>query len=242
MERTPEQASEAAPPAEARCEGDRLEALFDGVEVPPPVPEVREAYGTVESASDVIVVRAGDRRVEARRAVSCLVEPRAGDLVLVALSDRSFVLAVLAHGGERAPGVTLSVEGDVTLQARGGKLALVAGETVTLASGTKVEITAPDLEVRAMKTSFFSASLSYVGRTLDSEIDRLKIAARTVDRTIERVSERIKRSFRTIEEIERVKVQELDVDVEGNVSIHADNTIMSSDKLVKIDGEQIHLG
>ena len=59
---------------------------------------------------------------------------------------------------------------------------------------------------------------------------------------IDRLSERIKRSFRTIEQIERVRAGELDIDVEGNVSLHSDSTIMSSEKLVKVDGEQIHLG
>jgi hypothetical protein len=223
--------------------GDRLDALLEVMEAPRPAPDVREAYGTVESeAGTALVVRVGDRSVKALRAVSCLVEPRAGDRVLVALSDESFVLAVLVKGEQRGPGVTLSVEGDVTLRARGGKLALVANEAVSLASGTKVELSAPELEVRAMKTSFFSASLSYVGRAIDGEIDRLKLVAQTVDRSIDRVSERLGRSFRTIEQIEHVKAKELDVDVEGNLSVHADNTIMSSEKLVKIDGEQIHLG
>jgi hypothetical protein len=63
-----------------------------------------------------------------------------------------------------------------------------------------------------------------------------------VTRTIDRVSERLKKSFRTIEEIEQVRANELGVDVKGNLSIHADNTLMTSDKLVKVDGEQIHLG
>jgi hypothetical protein len=240
MQQSPDQASEPAPSPDAPG-GDRLDALLDGVEVSPREPEVRETYGTVESAADPLVVRVGDRSVKARRAVSCLVEPGVGDRVLVALSDESFVLAVLCRE-HRAEGVTLSVEGDVTLRSRGGKLAMVASEAVTLTSAKRVEVTAPELEVRAMATSFFSASLSYVGRTLDGEIDRIKVAARTVDRTFDRVSERIKRSFRTIEQIERVRAQELDVDVEGNLNVHADNTIMSSEKLVKIDGEQIHLG
>jgi hypothetical protein len=149
---------------------------------------------------------------------------------------------VLVKGEAGGPGVTLSVDGDVTLRARGGKLAMIASEPVTLASGSRVEISAPELTVRAMKTSFFSASLSYIGRALDGEIDRISVTAQTVNRTIDRVSERLKRSFRTIEQIEKVRANEMDIDVEGNLSVHADNTIMSSEKLVKIDGEQIHLG
>jgi Protein of unknown function (DUF3540) len=246
MEHAPFRAGDGAPATERPAEplaGDRLDALVEAMEVPrpPASSEVRETYATVEScAGGVVVVRVGDRPVEARRAVSCLVEPAAGDRVLVALSDESFVLAVLVRGERR--GVTLSVDGDVTLRARGGKLGVVADGAVTLASGARVEINAPELEVRAMKTSFFSASLSYVGRALDAEVGRLKLVAETVDRTIDRVSERLKRSFRTIEQIERVRAKELDVDVEGNVNVHADNTIMNAEKLVKVDGEQIHLG
>jgi hypothetical protein len=239
MERAPVQGDNGA----QAIERDRLDALVEAMETPRPLADVREAYATVESAAGgALVVRVGDRPVKAQRAVSCLVEPAVGDRVLVALSAESFVLAVLVKGEQRGPGLTLSVEGDVTLRARGGKLAVVADEAVSLTSGAKVQLCAPELEVRAMKTSFFSASLSYVGRTIDGEIDRLKLAAHSVDRAIDRVSERIKRSFRTIEEIEQVRAKELDVDVEGNVTVHADSTLLSAEKLVKVDGEQIHLG
>lgn len=249
MERVPEPVSAGAavtlggdPPLEAGgVESARIDSLLDDLEAAPPV--VRETYGTVAAVDgDAVLVHVAGRPLKARRAVSCLVEPVAGDRVLVALSDESFVLAVLAKGELRPPGVTLSVDGDVTLRSRGGKVALVANEAVSLTSGSKVELNAPELEVRAMKTSFFSASLSYIGRTLDGEIDRVKLAARTVDRTIDRVTERVRQSFRTIEEIERVRAHELDLDVEGNFSVHADNTIIGTEKLVKVDGEQIHLG
>ena len=236
MERAPDPESAGA----VVDEGDWLETFV----TPPaaPAPDVRETYGTVEAVEgDLVVVRVSGRAVRVRRAVSCLVEPGAGDRVLVALSDESFVLAVLARGA-RAPGVTLAVDGDVTLRSRGGNLALCANEAVTLTSGSKVELTAPELEVRAMKTSFFSASLSYIGRALDGEIDRVKLVARTVDRAIERVTERVQQSFRTVEQIERLKAKELDIDVEGTVNVQSDNTVMSAEKLVKVDGAQIHLG
>ena len=164
---------------------------------------MRETYGTVEAVDgDMILARIAGRPVRARRAVSCLVEPGVGDRVLVALpglSDESYVLAVLARGERGAPGVTLAVDGDVTLRSRGGKVALVANDAVTLTSESKVELNAPELEVRAMKTSFFSASLSYIGRALDGEVDSIKLVARTVDRVIDRVTERLQQSFRTID-------------------------------------------
>jgi hypothetical protein len=230
------------------AEGDRLDALLDGIEAPPSALDVRQTYAVVEAvAGDFFVARASDRVVRARRAASCIVEPAVGDRVLVAIpsaahghpAEEPFILAVLVKG-ERS--VTLAMDGDVTLRSRGGGISLVASEAVSIASASKVELNAPELEVRTMKTSFFSASLSYIGRALEGEIGRIRLVAQTVDRTIDRVSERVKRSFRTIEEIEKVKAHELDVDVEGNVTLHSDNTVMSAEKLVKVDGEQIHLG
>jgi hypothetical protein len=242
MERVAEPVS-AEPAIETVAEGDRLASLLDGIDPPTPAPVVRETYGTVAAfEADAVVVHVAGRPLKARRAVSCLVEPAIGDRVLVAISDDSFVLAVLVKGEAGAPGVTLAVDGDVTLRSRGGKVALVANDAVSLASATKVELNAPELEVRALKTSFFSASLSYIGRALDGEIDRVKVVARSVDRAIDRVTERIQNSFRTVEGIDRVRAKELDIDVEGNFSVHADNTIIGTEKLVKVDGEQIHLG
>lgn len=253
MERVHDPVSAGAAGEEASGENDLLAMVGD----PEPAPDVRETYGTVESVGgegdgDAIVVRISGRPVRVRRAVSCLVQPGVGDRVLVALpraprsyaglAEESYVLAVLARGERGASGVTLAVDGDVTLKAQGGKVALVATEGVTLTSAAKVELNAPELEVRAMKTSFFSASLAYIGRTLDGEIDRVRLAARTVDRAIDRVTERIQQSFRTIDQIERVKAKELDIDVDGDLDVHSDNTIMASEKLVKVDGEQIHFG
>lgn len=221
----------------------RETALRHEARVPAPsAQEVRQSYAVVESVGTEIVVTVGDRRISTIRAASCLLEPRVSDQVLVAISERgpSFVLSVLVQASA-APSV-LSTEGDLTLRSNAGKVSVVGAEGVNLTSGTEVSVSAPELNVRALSTTFFSESLSYLGRKLDAEVERLKVAAQTVDRVFDRVSERVKRSYRTVEEVEHVKARELDVVVEGNASLHAENTLVSADKLVKLDGEQVHLG
>jgi len=222
-----------------------IDALFDKVGAPHLVPEVKQTYGIVErEAGAELTVRVAQKAVKARRAASCLLEPKVGDQVLVAVTDgdHSFVLAVLVQGARETKGGILSIEGDMTLRAPSGKVAVVASDAVSITSAKEVAVSAPELSVHSLKTTFFSESLSYIGRKIEGEVERLKVVAQVVDRTIDRVSEKIKRSYRTVDEMEQVKAGELDVVVKGNVSVHADNTILSADKLVKVDGEQIHLG
>lgn len=206
--------------------------------------EVHQAYGVVLSTGPELSVRAAGRTIVATRAASCLLEPRGGDQVLLATSDHgpAFVLAVLVQADPSREPSVLSVDGDLTVRSKNGKVSVVGAEAVSLASGTEVSVAAPELSVRALRTTFFSESLSFIGRTLDAEVERLKTAARAVDRAFDRVTERVKRSYRTIDEVEHVKARELDVVVEGNASIHAENALVSADKLVKLDGEQVHLG
>ena len=209
------------------------------------VPEVRQTYGVVTAEGDATLsVRVGTHSIAVKRAASCLLEPKVGDQVLVAVTDRdqSFVLAVLAQAARETKGGVLSLDGDITLRANHGKIAVVAREAISLTSGSEVAISTPELTVQSLKTTFFSESLSYIGRKIETEVEKIKLVAQTLDSTIDRVSARLKRSYRTVEEIEHLKTKELDVVVEGNANLHSDNTIISADKLVKVDGEQIHLG
>jgi hypothetical protein len=234
-----------APLEDAHAESRQIDALLQAVDAPQVPPQVRQTYGVVETESGAsLVVRVGPKSVAARRAASCLLEPKAGDQVLVAVTDdaHSFVLAVLVQGEREAKGGVLSLEGDITLRAATGKVAVVGRDPVTLTSATQVAVSAPELAVHALKTSFFSESLSYIGRKLDGEVERIKVVAQVLDSTIDRMSQRLKRSYRNIEEMEHVKAKALDVVVEGNMSVHSDNAVVSADKLVKVDGEQIHLG
>jgi hypothetical protein len=238
----------AAPDAPSHREGEpepsfpHVESVLAAMETGP-APAVEQTFGIVESIGDVFSVRVGGATIVARRAASCLLEPGPGDQVLVALSDRaSFVLAVLVQAPRPTPGGVLSLEGDVTLRSRQGKVAIVANEGIHITSASEIGLNAPDLNIRSLKTTIFSESLSYIGRRIDTEVERIKLAARAIDSAVDRVSARVKRSFRTVEEMEQVRAKELDIVVEGNASIHGENALVSADKLVKVDGEQVHLG
>lgn len=210
--------------------------------------DVRQSYGTMESRDGALFrVRVGRDVVLARRAKSCLVEPEAGDTVLVARpigerrDEAAFVLAVLAGTDADAESV-IGVDGDLKLRSKHGRVAIVGNEGVAITSGREVAVNAPAITARTMNASLFADSLSFLGRKVDAQIDRVKVLGQTLETVIDHVSSRVKHSFRTIDELERVKAKELHVRAEATLNMHGKNTVMTAEKLVKLDGEQISIG
>jgi hypothetical protein len=113
---------------------------------------------------------------------------------------------------------------------------------VNVTSGGEIAVNAPSLVARTMSASIFSDVLSYVGRKIEAQVDSTTVLGQALETVIDRVSSRVKHSFRTIEEIERVKVNELHVHAESTLNMHGKNTLMTAEKLVKLDGEQILIG
>lgn len=206
-------------------------------------PVVHQTFGVVERKEGrALFVRAGAELVEAARSKSCLLDPAVGDAVLVARSDHhgSWVLAVLSSP-EDAPGCTVEVEGDLTLRSKTGKVA-IAGEAVQVAAGKKVAVAAPELVATSTKATLFADSLTYVGRTIDAQVERVRQVGKSMESVFETVTARMRHSLRTVTGVEKVTANELHVRAESTLNVHGKNTLMTAEKLVKLDGEQIHLG
>jgi hypothetical protein len=201
------------------------------------------AVGEVESKTgDAFAVDTADGPVEALRAVSCLVEPEIGDRVLVAGPEHGelYVLAVLARPGGQPLHMKLS--GDVALGVAKGQLTLAADEGLHLASAKDLSITSPELRIRAEQSHLVMDRITHVGSRLLSHARRIKLVADVIDTFTERLSQRVKRSYRFIDEMDYTRAKEIDQAAEGNISIRGENTLTTARRLVKIDGEQIHVG
>lgn len=205
-------------------------------------PDVKMTFGRLECREGASLrVRLGADLIDAHRAKGCLVEPQIGDTVLVARSDDSaFILSVLVSAVESESVVT--VDGDLTLRSTKGRVAIVGNEGVSVTSGGEVAVNAPTLTARTMKATLFADTLSYIGRKVDAHVDRVKMVGQTLETAIDNVTSRVKHSFRVIDEIERVKAKELHVNAEATLNMHGKNTLMTAEKLVKLDGEQICIG
>ena len=189
-----------------------------------------------------ILVETTSGTYRARRAVSCLVAPEPGDRVLVAaLEDGTvYVLAILER--EAGHATAISVDGDLTVQLPNGRFSVAAQEGMNLISGKDVAIVTGGLEVNAVRGSFAVEHLSFLGTFLQANIEKAKLVAGSLDSSLDRLSQRVKRSYRFVEEIDQVRADQIDYAAKKSLSLHARNAMVTAEELVKLDGEQIHVG
>jgi hypothetical protein len=208
-----------------------------------------EAYlesGVVERiAADVrggpFEVRLATGSFGAARAKSCLVAPEVGDKVLCAVdSDAVYVVAVLS--GHAGGATTIATDGDLTLEARGGRVAVRGHEGVDVASGGAVGIAGTEVHVRARKGTVAVEELGFFGRLVQAEVTRVAVLAEQVDSVVTRLSQRAKRVFRFVEEVDQTRAGTVDVRAQGLLGLRAENAVISARVLTKVDGEQIHIG
>jgi hypothetical protein len=195
---------------------------------------------SVDGESLIVQTAQGPR--EARRAASCLLDPEAQDLVLLARlsSGRDYVLAVLERTGQGA--LRLSAEGDLELGSRNGVLSLKGKQGIRLISEGAVGLVARSLEAVARDGLVMIRALAVRSETLHAETGSLKVLADAVDAAVDRVSAHFGRVFRKVDGLEQVQAGQLQLRVRQNLELRGNNALVSAKRLVKLTGEQVHMG
>ena len=203
---------------------------------------VFQAMGEItKREGDRFVVRALGSEMRAKRAVGCLVEPREGDRVLLAgeAHGACFVISVLEREDRSA---SITCEGDLDIKLKSGRFRVASQEGIDLVSPKEVSIAAGSVSLRARAGSFVLEQLSYLGSVARAELERIKVEGGILETVMDRVSQRVKRSFRTIEEIDQVNAERIDYAAKQTMTLRGENTLVTARELVKMDGEQIHMG
>lgn len=200
-------------------------------------------YGAVlrvDGSAYIVETDDGDV-VRAKRATSCLLEPAAGDLVLLTtVKGARYILAVLERE-EGAPS-RLVAEGDLQIRLQRGSLGLAAPDGVHVASGKDLSMVASTFRVQAKEGHVALEALSLLSKMVRGEVDRAKLIGRSLDAALVRLSQRVKRSYRIVEEADHVRAERIDYAAKGSLAIHSENAKITAAHLVKIDGDQIQVG
>jgi len=207
------------------------------------IEEPYQEYGTVVAGEkDALLIRSDMGVYRARRAVSCLVEPEMGDLVLFCTADgeKAYVLAVLER--KEGAAATISVAGDLKLRLDNGRFGVEAREGVDIASPRKIAMTSPELDVRAAAADLTFQQTSFTGGIMQASLEKIKLFAGSFDSLLERLHQRVKRSYRFIEETDQVRAENIDHRAEKLLNLRGRNAVINARELVKLDGEQIHVG
>lgn len=208
------------------------------------VPQSFQDSGTVLRVDDdgAVAVGGASAELRCRRAVSCVVDPRAGDLVLYAglASGERYVLAVLERPGDAS--VVWSAAGSVTLAAPDGDVTVAARDGVNVVTPAELRVTTDAVRVTAREGDVAVQALTYVGAALAARLDDLKLTAERVDTVAGRLSQKLQRAYRTVAEIDQLRAEQGDWSFRKTLGLHATNVIATAKDLVKVDGDQIHLG
>jgi hypothetical protein len=202
----------------------------------------QEMGRVLKAEGKTLRVRAAACDYDAKRAVSCLVEPVADDIVLVALAPNgaAYVLAVLER--EEGAKTTLSTDGDLEVSQRNGRVTIAAQDGIDLLAAKDVTLIGQGLKITASEGNVVVHKLSFVGGLVRAEMDKVKLLAQTFDAVLDRFSQKVKNAYRTVEETDQVRAERIDYAATSTMSLHGENALVTAAELVKVDGEQIHLG
>lgn len=209
------------------------------------------ARGTVVQSIGEVIAKPNDRscdveadgaRYRAAVAASCLLQPERGDRVLLVLGHEgsNYVLAVLERN-ETSPN-ELSLDGETTLRVRRGRLRVASDRSIDLLAPDAVAVTSSRLDVRAAVGDLLIDALEYVGNQVKADAHAVSVTAGVLDTVADRVSQRVSRLYRKVTDLEHVRVGQYDLAAVQNVRMHAKNALLTAMALVKVDGEQIHMG
>jgi hypothetical protein len=174
-------------------------------------------------------VRTGAQRFDAVPAFSCLVAPAVGDRVACWRAEMSeggdtvHVLAVLSRPDAATP-MRLQLAADTQLQA--GRLT----------------VDTEALDVRTGEASFVYRSLQTVGEWCRATIGQLQLAGAALATVFDRESHHAGQHQRTVDGVDLLEAQMVDHRAKSLMHLQGENVLANGDRLVKVQGAQIHFG
>ncbi|HEX6550975.1 MAG TPA: DUF3540 domain-containing protein [Gammaproteobacteria bacterium] len=180
-------------------------------------------------------------QLTARRAVSCLLEPAAGDTVLtVHLAEGCwYVLAVLTRG-ESPPVVSLPAD-SIVRSTRGGLTIAAQGE-LALAGGERTSLTTPVLEVQAEQAHASFSLLRATAGLIESTATRVRHVADLFETVADCIRQRAGSMYREVKDLDHLKAGQVYYKAETVLNMRGKHSVLSAEGEVKIDGTRVHLG
>lgn len=178
----------------------------------------------------------------ALRADSCLLEPQAGDSVLVCSSGShapAFILAVLSSL-QRAS-ATVVLPGGATLTTDDGHLRIAARQ-VELAGRETVSLQGPALAVETLTAQLNCQRLTTSAQEVEARFGSVTMLASTVTSTVQRLVQRARDSFRWTDNIDETRAGRLRIKVAERFHLSARHASVVAEGQVKIDARKIDLG
>jgi hypothetical protein len=206
---------------------------LDPPSVPMPITLLSGCVLKVE-ADGSLAIDLGGRLVSARRAASCLLEPAAGDRVLVACSEcEHYILAVLDRPGTAPASLSAHVPSDATI---------LRGAEIVIRAGRAISLEAPAATVQVRRFQLFADAMGFVGGLLTQAVERWRTAASHVEVVSTEISTKAARRISLIEETDVLQAG-AQVQTFATASVtSAQSVVVAAKEDLRLDGERVTVG
>lgn len=196
-------------------------------------------HATVKACTEAgLIVHSPTGVATAKTAVGCLVEPTAGDRVLLTRSsEECFVLTVLARTqGQRR----INIAGDLSITAE--RLYMQGRQEVDIEGGERLQMRSSRLAVVSGEAEVYGRRVSVSGDEGHAHFQHTRLVASAIEIVSDRIAQCARQIVRRVEEVETLQVGNLVQRVRENLLVRSKRTSMTASKDVHIDGERIHMG
>jgi hypothetical protein len=165
-----------------------------------------------------------------------------GDTVLVSGPDaqRLYLTAVAEQAD--ASMSRIDTEGSMTLAANRGEVSIEADTQLTLKGRQSVRIGTSRLALDAAEADCRVGRLDYEGADVEAKVLNVRVIGRLYEAVVDRLVQLSRSTFRMTDGVEQVRAGRLDYQAEEMLRVHAKNTFVTAERVVKVDARQIHVG
>lgn len=195
---------------------------------------------SVLSENQCCMVSTAKGVLKAQVALSCVLQPLQGDLVLLAETEAGcFIISLLQR--EQAVAAALHFPHGVSVHSQGG-LALKSTGDLSLESASKTEVTSPIFNIAALKSRLRILDVVAQINHFQGRFSKLQWLAEWAEQKAERFRQRFGSSDRVVQHHDLQKAGNLVQQVEHTASLRSEHTIIKAREDVQVDGKRIHMG
>ncbi len=198
----------------------------------------------VEGREEYQVETSGERMV-CRRAAGCLLDPETGDLVLLSMSGeeggRCWILSVLERASGDAP-VSLTLQDGAVVTACKGSLSLHSEKQMGVHTAGKMSLSADSLDLSARNASWLVRSLSVFGGSIESVWEQARQTVASMQTVCSTWVQHLGDSIRHVKELDETHADHVRIMAKDTLQTQGKFVNHTASEVVKIDGQEVHLG
>jgi Protein of unknown function (DUF3540) len=186
-----------------------------------------------KDVSGSLKIRSASRILCARKAVSCLVEPMDGDVVgcLKVAPQEVWITCILSR--EIDTPITISMEGDASIQVKTGKLTIESKE---------MHLESERMGMLAKHVALGTETAEMVARDVSVVSTTFKLVCSFYSLVAQRMTQFSKSYFRATDGMDKVEATHVEISAQQLMRLDADHALITGKRLVKARGSQIHFG